>query len=131
MNFNLTLARILRAGALVTAVVLAGLLGAAPASMEVRRQPAPPVADYGDAPDGGPTGYPAPFAQTGSFPTLFGSGGAHAVDTSRATLGLTASAEVDAADPADPDGAPNLVNTDGDNGIVDFALVLNQIPPPA
>ena len=129
MTLNRSFVRTLRAGALMAAVGLAALVSAAPASVAVRQQPAPLLADYGDAPDGGPTGYPAPFAQTGAFPTLFGTGGAYALDTSRATLGPTASAEADAADPADPDGAPNLVNTDGDDGIVDFALVLNQIPP--
>ncbi|RMH34186.1 MAG: hypothetical protein D6690_11115 [Nitrospirae bacterium] len=89
--------------------------------------------DYGDAPDGGSTGYPAPFAQRGSFPTLAASGGAMTEDLRQATLGPSASAEADANDPADPDGQPNLnpSNTDADDGIVDFVVVLTSIPPPA
>lgn len=91
------------------------------------------VGDYGDAPDGGPTGYPTPFTQTGNFPTLAASNGAVTRDVSQATLGPSASVENDANDPADPDGQPNLdpSNTDSDNGIVDFVLVLTSIPPPA
>jgi hypothetical protein len=90
-----------------------------------------PLADYGDAPDGGPTGYPAPFPQIGNFPTLFASGGAHTLDLTRATLGPTASAEIDANDPNDPDGVPNLVNADSDDGLIGLTTVLTQIPPPA
>lgn len=89
--------------------------------------------DYGDAPDGGATGYPAPFAQTGSFPTLSASAGAVARDVTQATLGPGASAEADANDPADPDGRSNLnpANTDADDGLVDLSVVLVSIPPPA
>lgn len=89
--------------------------------------------DYGDAPDGGATGYPAPFAQTGSFPTLSASGGAVARDVAQAILGPGASVEADANDPADPDGQPNLnpANTDADDGLVDLSVVLVSIPPPA
>ena len=64
--------------------------------------------DYGDAPDGRPTGYPAAFAQTGNFPTLAASNGAATRDVSQAILGPSASVENDANDPADPDGQPNL-----------------------
>lgn len=91
----------------------------------------PPSADYGDAPDGGPTGYPAPFAQIGQFPTLFASNGARALNTGVVTLGPLASAEVDAVDPADPDGITNLTNTDFDDGLVDLFITLVSIPPPA
>ncbi len=93
----------------------------------------PPNGDYGDAPDGGATGYPGPFTQTGAFPTLFANGGAVTRDTNQATLGPTASPEANANDPNDPDGQPNLnpVNTDADDGLVDFVLVLTSIPPPA
>ena len=89
--------------------------------------------DFGDAPDGAATGYPPPFAQTGQFPTLSASGGAVTEDVSEATLGPTASIEQDANDPSDPDGQPNLapVNTDSDDGLVDFNLLLTSIPPPA
>ena len=89
-----------------------------------------PVGDYGDAPDGGPTGYPALFAQTGSFPTLFASDGARVLNVGEASLGGTASAEVDANDPADPDGTQNLTNADSDDGLVDFFIALVAIPPP-
>lgn len=89
--------------------------------------------DYGDAPDGASTGYPAQFAQTGNFPTLAANNGARAQNTVQATLGPSASAENDANDPADPDGLPNLnpSNTDSDDGVVDFVVVLTSIPPPA
>lgn len=89
--------------------------------------------DYGDAPDAGSTGYPAGFAQSGRFPTLAGNDGAVTADVAAATLGPTASAEADANDPADPDGQPNLnpSNTDADDGLVDLAVVLVSIPPPA
>jgi hypothetical protein len=90
-----------------------------------------PTADYGDAPDAEATGYPTLFAQTGSFPTRFDSDGARVLDTSIATLGATASQEVDATDPADPDGLLNLVNADSDDGITDLVLALTAIPPPA
>lgn len=89
--------------------------------------------DYGDAPDGRPTGYPAAFTQTGSFLTLAANNGAVTQDVSQAILGSSASAEKDADDPDDPDGQPNLnpSNTDADDGVVDFVVVLTSIPPPA
>jgi hypothetical protein len=89
-----------------------------------------PSGDYGDAPDGGVTDYPEPFAQTGQFPSLFSSNGARALQVNEATLGPTASEEVDADDPADPDGGPNLTNSDSDDGLVDFFITLTAIPPP-
>jgi hypothetical protein len=89
-----------------------------------------PTGDYGDAPEGGPTGYPAGFAQTGSFPTTFASNGARTLDTGEATLGPGISAEEDADDPNDPDGVPNLTNTDPDDGLIDFFITLTAIPPP-
>lgn len=92
-----------------------------------------PAADFGDAPDSAPTGYPAGFPQNGQFPTLAASGGASADDTAQATLGPTASEENDANDPNDPDGQPNLnpSNTDSDDGVVDFVIILTSIPPTA
>jgi len=91
------------------------------------------VGDYGDAPDSGPTGYPPLFAQSGQFPTLFASNGAVADDLGEAILGPGSSAEENANDPVDPDGQPNLnpTNTDSDDGIVDFIVLLVSIPPPA
>lgn len=91
----------------------------------------PPAGDYGDAPDGGPTGYPAPFAQTGDFPTLHASDGARTKDLTKAFLGAAASNETDANDAADADGAPNLVNRDADDGLVGLTMLLTGIPPPA
>lgn len=89
--------------------------------------------DFGDAPDGGPTGYPPGFAQTGHFQTTPGSGGAVARNTKGGVLGHGASAERDTSDPGDPDGIPNLdpVNTDSDDGALDFVLQLSSVPPPA
>jgi len=58
------------------------------------------------------------------------SNGAHTLSVSEATLGPTASAEVDANDPNDPDGVPNLTNTDSDDGVTNFFINLISIPPP-
>jgi PKD repeat protein len=76
-----------------------------------------PSGDYGDAPDG----QDAYSGVPGSFPTLFhttnslfGRPGGHALNVGGEMLGLKASAEVDATDPNDPDGVPNLVDADGD-----------------
>ncbi len=89
--------------------------------------------EYGDAPDGGDTGYPGIFAQTGSFPTLFSSNGARTMSVDDAILGDTASIEMDADDAADPDGVANLdpANTDTDDGLTNLFLLLTSIPPPA
>jgi hypothetical protein len=123
----------LRRGLIVAVALLALLLSCNTVSGGGGPAPSgsPPLADYGDAPDGGPTGYPQPFAQTGGFPTLFASDGARTLNLGPATLGPAASAEVDAADQADPDGAPNLVNADLDDGLVDLFIRLVAIPPPA
>ena len=76
-----------------------------------------PRGDYGDAPDG----QGAYWAVVGRFPTLFatlnslpGRPGAHALNVGQEMLGVKVSAEVDATDPADPDGVPNLVDADSD-----------------
>jgi hypothetical protein len=90
----------------------------------------PILGEYGDAPDGGPTGYPEEFPQVGNFPTLFSSNGARVVNTDEAWLGESASAETDANDPLDPDGPPNLTNTDSDDGLTDFFISLVAIPAP-
>jgi hypothetical protein len=92
-----------------------------------------PQGDYGDAPDGGPTAYATPFAQTGQFPTRAESSGAVARDVSVLVLGGAASAERGAEDPADPDGRPNLapVDTDSDDGLQEVTLELTALPPPA
>ncbi|MBM4436284.1 MAG: hypothetical protein FJ029_03420 [Actinobacteria bacterium] len=92
--------------------------------------PGPVRAEYGDAPDGGPTGYPGPFAQTGRFPSLSASNGARALSVDGARLGATASVELDANDPADPDGVPNLTNTDRDDVVTNLVMALTQMPPP-
>ncbi len=75
--------------------------------------------DFGDAPDGGPTGYPGLYAQTGNFPTLAASNGARAADLTLATLGPSASDETDARFP------------DDDDGVSDFVVQLTSIPPVA
>ena len=89
------------------------------------------VGDYGDAPDGTPTGYPAGFAQTGAFPTTLGNDGARALAATGAHLGVGESLEDGAADPADPDGVPNLTGTDADDGVTGLVIQLVSIPPPA
>ena len=98
----------------------------------VRNQSASSAGDYGDAPDGGMTGYPAPFAQVGNFPTLKSSNGARTLSVSDAVLGQNASMEMDADDLNDPDGEPNLNpdNTDSDDGISSLFMQLISIPPP-
>ena len=79
-----------------------------------------PEADYGDAPDGQYAYYGIP----GHFPTLFATAnshfslpGGHTLNVGEETLGLNVSAEIDALDPYDPDGMPNLVDSDKDERI--------------
>jgi len=83
-----------------------------------------PKGDYGDAPDGQDAYYGVP----GRYPTLFnttnsqfGRPGGHTLNIGAETLGVNVSAEVDANDPADPDGVPNLVDADSDERI--FVIV--------
>jgi len=83
-----------------------------------------PTGDYGDAPDGQDAYYGVP----GHYPTLFnttnsqfGRPGGHTLNIGGETLGMNVSAEVDANDPADPDGVPNLVDADSDERI--FVIV--------
>ena len=68
----------------------------------------------------GATGYPAPYAQTGQFPSLFASGGAHILDISAASLGSGNTEETDAA----------VTNLDIDDSLTNFYTVLNSVPPP-
>ena len=86
-----------------------------------------PIADYGDAPDGLPAGYTGPFEGViGHFPTLYANQGAHALETpweEAAFLGNHISWEADACDPNDPDGTPNLIWNDFNDGV--------KIDPPA
>lgn len=80
-----------------------------------------PTADYGDAPD---TTQAYPDGQSGEFPTLYdtvaalGEPGGHCLTVGEEMIGDEVSAEVDADDPADPDGVPNLVDGDFDDGVV-------------
>ena len=85
-------------------------------------------ADFGDAPDGEPTGYPNAVlvggeipAQVGLFPSLLSSDGARVLNPSIVTIGSTSSAESDAL----------ITNLDDDDGVTDFVILLNSIPPPA
>jgi hypothetical protein len=77
-----------------------------------------PNGDYGDAPDGQdayygiPGHYPTLFSTTNS---LFGRPGGHTLNVGEETIGLSVSAEQDANDPSDPDGIPNLVDSDKDD----------------
>jgi hypothetical protein len=79
-----------------------------------------PRADYGDAPDG----QYAYEGVMGYFPTLFNTTnshfdrpGVHTINTGQEMFGFNVSTEVDATDPSDPDGTPNLVNADSDERI--------------
>jgi len=76
-----------------------------------------PTADYGDAPDR----QDAYYGIAGHYPTLynttnsqFNRPGGHTLNIGGETLGVNVSAEVDATDPYDPDGVPNLVDADSD-----------------
>ena len=76
-----------------------------------------PTGDYGDAPDG----QDAYYGISGRYPTLynttnsqFNRPGGHTLNIGGETLGVNVSAEVDATDPYDPDGVPNLVDADSD-----------------
>jgi hypothetical protein len=77
--------------------------------------------DFGDAPDGGPTGYPGPFAQTGSFPSLLSSDGARVQSIADVTLGPTATTEANAL----------VTNVDSDDGVTGLVILTVSIPPPA
>lgn len=76
-----------------------------------------PRGDYGDAPDGAetysgvPGKYPTRYGTTNGFQ---GKPGCHTLTTGEETIGWGVSAEVDATDPNDPDGVPNLVDADSD-----------------
>jgi len=76
-----------------------------------------PRGDYGDAPDTSE----AYAGVAGQFPTRYATTngykrqpGCHTLQTGGETLGTRVSAEVDAMDPNDPDGVPNLVDADSD-----------------
>lgn len=104
---------------------------------------AQPAADYGDAPDGRHAFYPGGGGMA-IFPTLFatansrvGGPGVHHLTTGQEWLGPMGSAtsvEIDANDPGDPDGTPNLVGSDGfDDGLppLPLTLILTSLPPQA
>jgi hypothetical protein len=59
--------------------------------------------DFGDAPDGTPTGYTVPQAQQGAFPSLLANGGATATVGCNFWIGERVTAEADYVDPLDPD----------------------------
>ncbi len=101
-----------------------------------------PSGDYGDAPDG----QNAYNGIQGRFPTLynttyskFGRPGGHTSTVGEETLGINVSAEVDANDSNDPDGVPNLVDSDsdermfvvldGENAKLSFTVTVNQSAP--
>ncbi len=91
------------------------------------------LGDFGDAPDGLPAGYPNPRV-VGRFPTRLRTDsapgpGAHVLNPSQDRLGDIATQEAAAEDPRDPDGQPNLVNTDeGDDGVQGLTLELDATP---
>jgi len=87
-----------------------------------------PSGDYGDAPDNTVNDDPDQVyyggAVSGQFPTLYETAnsvdsrpGGHALTTEEETIGETVSVEGDADDAADPDGVPNLVDRDLDDGV--------------
>jgi hypothetical protein len=87
-----------------------------------------PLGDYGDAPDKTVYCLPAYFEVPGRFPTFWNTDnsdldlpGCHTLNVGEEMLGTAVScavsAEVNADDPADPDGVPNLVDADSDERI--------------
>jgi len=83
-----------------------------------------PIADYGDAPDGLAAGYGAPYqGVVGRFPTDYGTAngryglpGGHTLNAD-GWLGAAVSFEQGARDCQDPDGIPNLIDGDLDDGL--------------
>jgi len=79
--------------------------------------------DYGDAPDQTPAypteinGEPTGYAPYGFFPTLYENNGAHTLSGDEVRFGPRLSIESGAEDDNDPDGRPNLINEDNDDGI--------------
>jgi hypothetical protein len=71
--------------------------------------------DFGDAPDGTPTGYTQPQAQQGAFPSRQSNGGATATVGCNYWIGERVSAEVDYIDPLDPDPLNPNANPPGSN----------------
>lgn len=106
----------------VVLVVTGALIGPYTGGVEAQTQSR---FDFGDAPDGGPTGYPAGFAQTGSFPTLRSSDGAR-TETTMVRLGQNANREADANLALPPMGTG-----DADDGITDMVISLTGIPSTA
>jgi hypothetical protein len=92
----------------------------------------PPLADYGDAPYGTRT---YSYDIISRFPTLYTNNGAHTLYTGEEILGVFVSEEAGAVDPHDPDGLPNLVDNDKDDGFVeitsDSRFVLNVTIAPS
>lgn len=89
--------------------------------------------DYGDAPDDRDDPVVSPQAL---FPTKAKSNGAHHLDTTQSALGyflssgaLPVSAELDATDPNDPDGLPNIESPAGpDQDAYDDGLLIGVLP---
>lgn len=134
---------------LVACLLTIALVGSQVEERLVWSQPTPPVAEYGDAPDGTSAMYPGPlFSIVGNFPTLYdatgrgttrvpGRTGAHHLDSSQEWLGPLfpdapagpPSREQDADDLlTDPDGLANLVDGDGWDGGISVFISVDQIP---
>lgn len=103
-------------------------LGQVSLGTSVRPTVIPPIprGDYGDAPDGTPAHYPAPYAGViGNFPTRFatsnsryGLSGAYTSNTTQERLGARISIERGPRDLVDPDSIENLVDDDFDDGMI-------------
>jgi hypothetical protein len=99
----------------VPALLMAALLmAAAPASA------GDPTGDYGDAPDGAGGFFPTSFATASS---RVGGPGVHHLTTGLEMLGPSVSAEAGVSDPLDPDGVPNLVDADSDDGVLSLLVL--------
>jgi hypothetical protein len=93
-------------------------------------------ADYGDAPDALSSDYPSGIVA--NFPTRFASNGARHLDVTDSAFGpfktdgsLSVSAEIDATDPADPDGIQNIDEPLGvsDRDAFDDGLLTTYLAP--
>ena len=91
--------------------------GGAPADTGGTRIEPETLADYGDAPEGSEAYY---GGTAGNFPALESSNGARSLGCDLIRLGIACSYENGPDDADDPDGKPNFVNNDNDDGVLWF-----------
>ncbi len=82
--------------------------------------PNDPYADYGDAPDDSTHSFPTEDITSNS---RAGSRGVHHFRVGKEMFGTSVTSEAGARDLADPDGIPNLVDNDSDDGLLGVSFV--------